>query len=97
MNIKYLDNQERSQLLKTLADRKSAERDYMIIDLFLHTGLRISELQGLDVGSLEGRKNIIIRGKRDKVREVPLNSHLRSQHRAPRAGCRLARVSRTEP
>ena len=80
--IKYLDDSERTQLLKILADRRSAERDYMIVDLFLNTGLRLSELQVLNVSDVAGEKiekTLIVRnGKGGKTREVPLNTLIRS-------------------
>lgn len=79
--IKYLDDSERTQLLKTLADRRSAERDYMIIDLFLNTGLRLSELHALNISDVAGEKiekTLVVRnGKGGKTREVPLNSSAR--------------------
>ena len=77
--IKYLDESERAQLLKTLADRKSAERDYMIADLFLNTGLRLSELHALNISDVAGEKTLIVQnGKGGKTREVPLNTIVRS-------------------
>ena len=77
--IKYLDDSERTQLLKTLADRRSAERDYMIVDLFLNTGLRLSELHALNVSDVAGEKTLVVQnGKGGKTREVPLNTLVRS-------------------
>ena len=77
--IKYLDDQERTQLLKTLSDRKSATRDYAIVNLFLNTGLRLSELHALNVGDVSEKKVLIVQnGKGGKSREIPMNSAIRN-------------------
>lgn len=82
--MKYLLEPEQRKLLKTLRDSKSATRDYMIIDLVLHTGLRIQELRLLNVSDVfDGmtiRPHLTIRAetaKRCKEREVFLNTHIR--------------------
>lgn len=48
-NTKCLTPQEESQFLETLRKRKDAERAYMLYDLMLVTGLRISEALSLNV------------------------------------------------
>jgi integrase/recombinase XerC len=50
-----------------------ALRDAAVLELFYATGIRVSELCGLDVGSIDhGRRTIRVRGKGDKERTVPV-------------------------
>lgn len=46
---------------------------YMIVSLLVGTGMRRSELIGLDVGDVDFSRSILkVRGKGDKMREIPL-------------------------
>jgi site-specific recombinase XerD len=76
--IKYLMEQEKQTLLKALKNRKDAERAYMMYDLMLNTGLRLSETVALNVGDIQGRTLLEVKGKGSKIREVPLNKALRA-------------------
>ncbi len=63
-------------------ERCPSARDRAVATLFLYTGLRLSELAGLDVGDVavsprRGRLRVAL-GKGDAYREVPLNSACRS-------------------
>src|SRR6202522_1488877 len=50
-----------------------ALRDAAILELFYATGIRVSELCGMDAASLDhGRRTIRVRGKGDKERTVPV-------------------------
>jgi site-specific recombinase XerD len=86
---KFLDREERKQLLKTCKDR--AELDllhgrstwvvrYMLIDLALYSGLRVAEIAALKIGDLYLRAKdpyiMVWRGKGNKKREVYLDSGL---------------------
>jgi len=86
---KFLDEDERSKLLKTCIDR--AELDllhgrrtwvtrYMLVDLALFTGLRVAELAALklkDVHLTVKDPYLIVRnGKRGKTRDVYLDKGL---------------------
>jgi len=81
--MKYLLEPEQRVLLKTLRDSKSATRNRTIVELTLHTGLRIAELRLLNVGDIFNglivQDHLQIRAetaKRCKAREVFLNSHV---------------------
>jgi integrase/recombinase XerC len=50
-----------------------AQRDTAIMELLYATGIRVSELCGLDVGDLDtGRRTVRVLGKRSKERVVPV-------------------------
>ena len=76
MKRKVLEHDEIICLLKELRDRRSATRDYLAVRLMLNTGLRVSELVNLDVGDVQGRKSITVRGKGDKVRTVTISKSM---------------------
>lgn len=86
--MKYLLEHEERQLLSILRDSKKALRDRTIIELVLHTGLRIQELRLLNVGDVYDemtlRFHLTLRpetAKRCKSREVFLNAYISKQLR----------------
>jgi integrase/recombinase XerC len=77
----FLTEEEKRTLLKTIRSQKGwqANRDLVIVNLFLHTGIRLSELVGLnitDVNLLE--KRITIQAKGGQIVNRFLNTKLRT-------------------
>jgi site-specific recombinase XerD len=77
---KALNPEELKRVLRSVS-RCSSQRNKTIALLFLHTGLRISELAALNVGDVfvTSRKGeITVRcGKNSKQRKIPLNADVR--------------------
>ena len=73
---KYLTLDESIELLESV-DGANVERDYCIITFFLNCGLRISELIGLDIGSIQSDALRVL-GKGNKTRIVYLNDACKS-------------------
>ena len=75
---KYLSMEEAVKLLdavKNDVSSKTSVRDYTIISLFLNTGMRLSELVGLNLNSLNRElTEIKVLGKGNKERLIYLNS-----------------------
>jgi len=85
--MKYLTEREEKQLLKTVREIKGhkAERDRMIIELILGTGLRAAELVGLNVGDVRGSEKLFVRNeiaKGKKGRFIPISSDLQRRIKA---------------
>src|SRR5271167_1275333 len=92
---KILDLDQRSKLLKTCKDKAELDllhgretwiKRYMLIDLALFTGLRVSEIAYLTIGDINIKAKdpylIVRNGKRGKKRDVYLDKvlvdHLKS-------------------
>ena len=79
---KYLTLEESVRLLEAVkADKDSAtrERDFTIITLFLNTGMRLSELVGLNLESFDPEiRSVKVLGKGNKERLIYLNSSART-------------------
>jgi len=76
-----LTDQERKQLVRAVGNQKGwvAERDAVILDLFLGTGIRLAELVGLDVGDVDlDGKRITVRAKGGHKEDRFLASDLRT-------------------
>jgi integrase/recombinase XerC len=55
--------------------RAAAQRDVAIVEVLYASGIRVGELCGLDVGSLDADRQVLrVRGKGDKERTVPLGA-----------------------
>ena len=78
---KYLTVEEAVKLLEAVradTESKTVIRDYAIITLFLNTGIRLSELVGLNLQSFDSELNFVkVFGKGRKERIVYLNSAAR--------------------
>jgi site-specific recombinase XerD len=76
----YVDVESAEKLLRTVRESESQYkiRDYAILIMFLHTGLRVSELAGAKIsGLIETSDGNFIRiiGKGNKEREIPLTNN----------------------
>ena len=87
----WLDKRQQAALLKELerdlaaarteSANRQAVRDQAMVVLFLNTGLRVSELCSLELGSItisERKGEIHVMGKGEKARIIPLNNAARS-------------------
>jgi len=74
-----LDVDQVQQLLEIDADDPLARRDRAIMELFYSSGLRLSELTGLDLEHLDLKDGTVtVTGKGRKTRLVPVGRHARS-------------------
>jgi integrase/recombinase XerD len=75
----YLVDDEIPRLLRDgLPDEETADRDRAILVTFLFTGVRLSELVGLDAGDVDMKGNCLrIWGKGSKERLVPMHEVVR--------------------
>lgn len=79
--MKYLAVGEEKTLLRTVREikGKKAERDRIIIETLLNTGLRAAELVGMDVGDLRNKEKLYVRpeiAKGGKGRFIPVSADL---------------------
>ena len=78
---KYLTVEEAVNLLETVnadVESKTRQRDYSIISLFLNTGMRLSELVGLNLESFDRDITFVkVLGKGSKERIIYLNNAAR--------------------
>ena len=68
---KYLDIDDSMALLNAV-EGKNAQRDYLILTLFLNCGLRLSELVGINLSDIRGNTLTVV-GKGNKQRTIYLN------------------------
>lgn len=75
--VKYLTAGERKDFMEAV---KKAEdtRDTVVFELLFRTGLRISELAGLNIEKVKGKRFLTIRGKGDRERTIPLTEELKA-------------------
>ena len=78
---KYMTVDESVHFLETVRSditSKTLVRDFAIVSLFLNTGMRLSELVGLDLNSFDSdMTRVTVTGKGDKQRVIYLNSAAR--------------------
>ncbi len=72
---KYLNLEQSMQLLKTAEhqERPNSERDFCILTLFLNCGMRLSELQGINLADIRDDTLRVV-GKGNKERTIYLNN-----------------------
>jgi len=74
--MKYLTLEEQKRLVKTVKETKGGERDYIIIETLLNTGLRAGELVSLSVGDIRNKLRLYVQpalAKRNSGGFIPLN------------------------
>ncbi|MBL0170267.1 MAG: site-specific integrase, partial [Gemmatimonadaceae bacterium] len=77
----YLDRQQADTLLQHAATRAQSGdfgdvRNFAMLELFYSSGLRLSELRGVDLGDLDlVSQQVKVRGKGRKERIVPVGDH----------------------
>ena len=70
----HLSEDEMTRLLETPAPRPLGRRDRAILELFYASGLRLSELVGLDLDDVNlSARMVRVLGKGGKERLVPFN------------------------
>jgi integrase/recombinase XerC len=76
--IRYFGYAEEKKLLGLVSSfkGKKAARDRMIMDIGFNLGLRIAEVASLTVGHVRLREKLIVTGKGNKERIVPINKGL---------------------
>lgn len=74
----YLSLEEADKLLNSLAKSKKefTERNFAIVTLIINCGFRVSEISKMNIDDIRGNIITVI-GKRNKEREVPINSSCR--------------------
>lgn len=71
-----LDVDQAAQLVEITDDDSLAVRDKAILELMYSSGLRLSELTGLNLDSIDWQDNTLsVLGKGKKVRKVPIGRH----------------------
>jgi len=76
---RWLDRLEQNTLRRS-AEKDGDARNQAILLLMLNAGLRVSEVVGLILGDVklgERKGEVVVRGKGQKVRTVPLNADIR--------------------
>lgn len=74
--MKYLTMEEQKTLVRAAKETKGAERDYVIIETLLNTGLRATELCAVNVGDVRNKARLYVQPeamKGGRGRFVPLN------------------------
>jgi len=75
--VKYMTAQEKTDFMEAVKQGGNI-RDMVVFELLFRIGLRISELTGLNIDSVSGKKFLTIRGKGNKIRTIPLPEDIRT-------------------
>jgi integrase/recombinase XerC len=74
-----LSIEQASKLVDIVEDDALSQRDHAILELFYSSGLRLSELVGLNIDHIDfAEGTVIVTGKGNKTRIVPLGAHAAS-------------------
>ena len=74
--VKYFTGEEIKRFMEAV-ERERNTRDLIIFKTFLYTGLRLKELQGLNVGQVKGKDFLTIIGKGNRERTLPLTLEMK--------------------
>ena len=73
---RVMDADQTAQLVEIRGDNALAVRDRAILELMYSSGLRLAEVVGLDIGSLDFDDAVVtVTGKGKKTRSVPIGRH----------------------
>ena len=78
----YIKENDMNRLLDevTFPDTYTGKRDYLILLTFYSSGMRISELVGLDIADIDfGTMAVKVTGKRNKQRIIPFGNELKEK------------------
>lgn len=76
---RWLDKRDLYRLIRTV-ERSGSKRDLAIVLMLRYTGLRASEVAGLQLADVtigDRSGEVVVRGKGSKIRDVPLNVDVR--------------------
>lgn len=77
--LRYFTAGEKDKLLRYLEQKPEARRSEMMYKLMFATGLRLRETVNLNVGDLRGKETLVVIGKGNKEREIPLSRAIRQE------------------
>lgn len=72
----FISKEKIAELMASTIGETHETRDRLILKLFMSTGMRLSELEGLNVSDIEGTQITIRRGKGNKTRRVFISEDL---------------------
>lgn len=77
--VRYFTEDEKRRFLEYLESQHSARRSEMLYKLMFATGLRLHEAVNLNVEHVRNRVYLVIVGKGNKEREIPLSKVIRCE------------------
>lgn len=72
----FIPREKIAQLIASTIGEAHGQRDRLILKMFISTGMRLSELEGLNVSDIDGTQVTIRKGKGNKTRRVFISEEL---------------------